>query len=244
LDKKFPTFIVRLEDIDELNVTPSSKIKYLHPPKQFCGILANELNVTDKILTNYDENYNILYLNIFSDGNTEDFSLGFVDEKLYKVDSKNIFYSYSALVPINKRDFFINYFDLRTQTYKTIKFSLSPKNDEISTQTDIKPMAKSRLYLINSILATIAVLFVVLYFYRKKVIYIVLLLLVIGVIVFLNLPKEQIVLKEGTKVHILPFEKSTTFMIIGIDTKVNVLATQGKYKKIEFNGHIGWVKIN
>jgi hypothetical protein len=241
IDNTFPIFTLKVGDIEK-NITPKAEIKKLYPPKNFCGILAKEFNITDKILTNYDENNNFIYLNIKTDGNIKDFSLGYNNEKLYSV-SQGI-YTYSATLPINKNNFDIVYFDLNSESYKHIKFFIPLKTEEISTQTDIKPMAKDNKIIINIILFILLIIWVALYFKRRKIIYIILILIVLSILVILNLPKKEIVLKEGTKVHILPFDKSTIFLIIGVDTKVKVLDTQGKYKKIEFDNHIGWIKDN
>ena len=240
LNNSFKTFILKIGDYEK-NITPNVKIKYLHPPKNFCGVLANEFNITDKILANYDKDNNLIYLNIKTDGNINNFSLGFRNEKIYSVGNNGI-YTYSATLDVGKNNFDIVYFDLNSESYKHIKFFIPLKTEETSTQTDIKPMAKNNKMIINIILSVLVLLWGALYFRKRKITYIILILLALLSLVFLNLPKKEIVLKEGTKVHILPFDKSTVFLIIGVDTKVKVLDTKGSFKKIEFNNHIGWIK--
>ena len=246
LKDRFPTFIIDLNNsgvLEELNITPKSKVKILHSPKNFCGVLGSKLTITDMMLTNYDKHYNILYFNLSSDGNIKDFKLNFTDEKLFQnIENNSSIYGYSALVPLNQTDFNIKYFDLKSERYKTISFSLSLKNDTVSTQTDIRPMAKSNILIIDSVLAVIMILWAVLFYYRRKKIYIILILLVVLSLVFLNLPKKEIYLQEGTKIHILPFEKSTIFLVLEIGEKVKILDIQNGYKKIELHKHIGWVK--
>ena len=112
LNNSFKTFILKVGDYEK-NITPNVKIKYLHPPKNFCGVLANEFNITDKILTNYDKDNNLIYLNIKTDGNINDFSLGFRNEKIYNVENNGV-YSYSAILDVGKNNFDIVYFDLNS----------------------------------------------------------------------------------------------------------------------------------
>jgi len=249
LNNSFPIFHVVLSDngviLNQVDITLDAKVRNLYPPKNFCGVLADDLNISDKILTNYDDKNNIVYWTINSkNGNLNDFSLHFKDEKLYSIDNNNteISYSYSALVPVNHTDFSFSYFNLKQEKYKNINFSIKLKNETVSTQTDIKPMSKNNIYIINILLGVFVLLWIVLFIYRRGWIYIILLLITIGVIVFFNLPKKEIILHQNTKIHILPFEKSTIFVVVGNDTKVKVLLTKDGWSKIEFNNYIGWVK--
>jgi len=248
LKSNFPKFRVSLNDgniTNNLNLSINSEIKKLYPPKDFSNILANNIIINDKVLTNYDDKSNIIYLTINAyGGDAGDFTLHLKDEKLYFLDRNETFtsYSYSAIVPVDKKSFEFSYFNLKIKNYKKITFDMILKNETISTQTDIKPIAKNNLYIINILLVVLLLLWIVLYFYRKKTIYIILIMLNIAILVFFNLPKKDIILQPNTKVHILPFEKSTVFVITSMQTKVKVLEEKNGYKKIEFNKYIGWIK--
>ena len=249
LKDKFPEFTIKLQQsgvvLDELQIKINSEIRQLYPPKLFCGVLAENMTINDKILASYDDKTNIVYWTInVKNGNASDFHLGFKNEKLYFLDSNNSIdsYSYSALVPLDKRDFSFSYFNLDSQKYKKISFHLNIENESVSTQTDIKPMSKNNIYLINLLLGIITIVWIILYIYKRKWLYILLILMSISAIVFFNIPKKEIVLHKGVKIHILPFDGSTIFINIGSDTKVKVLLRKDKWKKVEFNKHIGWVK--
>jgi hypothetical protein len=64
----------------------------------------------------------------------------------------------------------------------------------------------------------------------------------IGSLVFLNWPKQEIFLKKGEKVHILPFKNSTVFLVVKTQTKVKVINKVDGYKEILFQNKVGWVK--
>jgi len=248
LEDKFPKFTLRVSEenktLDELNITIKSEVKKLYPPKEFCGVLADNIQIKDKILANYDDNSNIVYWSVISDGNTEDFRLNLNNEKLYFLDKNDSYssYSYSAIVPLDKKNFKFSYFNLQNEKYEPISFSIELKNETISTQTDIKPMTKNNIFLINILLVSIIILWIVLFIYKRKIIYIILIMISIASLVFFNIPKKEVILKEGTQIHVLPFKQSTVFLVLGIDTKVKILEEKNGYKKVEFNKYIGWVK--
>jgi len=249
LNNTFPIFHVALFKngvlLAQNNILIDSRIRRLYPPKNFCGIVAEDFNISDKILTNYDNMNNMVYWNIHAkNGNLDNFHLNFKNEKLYFLDKNgsSSTYSYSALVPINQYHFSFSYFNVNSEKYKTISFSIKLKNETVSTQTDIKPMSKNNIFIINVLLGIIILLWVVLYIYRRSWIYIILILMSIGAIVFFNMPKKEVVLHKNTAIHILPFEKSTVFVIVNNDTKVKVLMNKDGWNKIEFNKYIGWVK--
>ena len=245
---KLPKFSVFFEDkniTDEVNLTINSKIQHLYPPKNFSNIIAKGIKVSDKVLTNYDEHSNIVYLTINAYGGySDDFTLHLQDEKLYFLDKNDTFssYSYSALVPIDKHNFKFSYFNLKDNTYHNISFGIKLKNELVSTQTDIKPLATNNLIIIDILLGLLLIIWLLFYFYRRKVIYIILIVLNIAILVFMNLPKKDIVIPANTKIHILPFDKSTIFLVTTKAEKVKVLDEKNNYKKIEYNKYIGWIK--
>jgi len=249
LKDKFPTIFVSLMnngvELQKEQINIDSKIKHLYPPKDFCGVLADDMKIKDKILATYDDKSNIVYWTVLAkNGNLQDFKLNYQNERLYFLDSNNSYsqYSYSAIIPNTISDFEFKYFNLKSETYKTIKFHINKKDETISTQTDIKPMSKNNIFIINMLLGVSTLLWLLLFIYKRKIIYIILILLSIASIVFFNLPKPEITLKEGTKIHILPFKNSTVFLVLAMDTKVKVIEEKNGYKKIEFNKYIGWVK--
>jgi hypothetical protein len=249
LNNTFPIFNVYLKEnnvtLDSLELQVLSKVKQLYPPKKFCGIIAKDLKIKDKIMVNYDNTHNIVYWTVITyDGVGSRFKLNLQEEKLYFSDKNNTadIYNYSAIVPIDKKDFSFSYFNVDKNKYQAIKFHIEPKNETISTQTDIKPMAKTNLYIINISLGVLLVIWLLLFIYRRKIFYIILMIIVIAILVVINLPKKEIILPKGTKIHILPFKGSTIFMVLPHDKKVQVLLNKNGYKKIEINKHIGWVK--
>jgi len=247
---RFPKFKIIFKDgnfSDSLLLTINSEIKKLYPPQNFSNIIATDLKIEDKLLTNYNHNYNIVYWTIIAqNGEAKRFKIGCKDEKLYFLDKNSSYskYSYSALVPIDKKRFEFTYFDLDEEKYKKLSFSIKLKTETISTQIDIKPMDKNRLILIDIFLGILLLLWIILYFYRKKKVYIFLILFTIGGLIFYNLPKKEIILSPNSKVHILPFKNSTIFFVTKSKMSVKVLKERNGWLKIEINNKIGWVKEN
>jgi len=248
LNNSFPEFNILLENNnslneDEINLTINSQIRNLIPPSDFCGVLAKDLNVTHSELSSYNDEYNLLYFDIlFKDANNRDFVFAQkVDSILKDKSGSNLFYSYSAIVPKNQNNFVIVYFNTIKNRYEKISFNAHLNNEKVSTQVDLNPVNKTKIYIINGILLGLILLWLLLYYYRRKVIYIILIVMTLISLVFLNLPKAEIII-NNKEVHILPFNNSTVFMVIDTPQKVKVLNEKNGYKQIEFNNKIGWIK--
>jgi len=248
LNNTFPEFNVSLENngvtLDEIGINVNSEIRNLTPPKNFCGVLAKEINITHPALSDYNEDTNILYFDVsFKDANDKEFTFNKkVDFSLKDKNSTTSLYSYSALVPKNQNSFVISYFNTLTNKYEKIPINVRLDNEQVSTQTDLNPVNKTKIYIIDGVLGSLILLWLLLYYYRRKIFYLVLIVLTIASLIFLNWPKPEITLHVGEKVHILPFNNSTVFVIIAIPTKVKVLNERNGYKQIELNNKIGWVK--
>jgi len=246
LNNTFPTFIVSLEDdgflFDSLQIDINSQIRNLTPPKNFSGILADDVKIKNPILVPYDDIYNMIYFDIsFKNANVKDFHFGKTMNFSLK-DKNSSTYLYSALVDKNQKNFDILYFNTKTNSYDKIKLNVKLNNEHISTQIDLNPIKKSKLYLIDIALALVVLLNLFLFFYHRKKIYVFIILISTLILAILNWPKPEITLHKGMKVHVLPFEHSTVFMIIDKNVKAQVLYTKNGYKEIEFNNKIGWVK--
>jgi len=249
LKNRFPIFTIYFSDENqtikgEETIYFNSKIENLNPPTHFCNILAKNMTIQTPVLSDYDTNSNILYFNVlFKDANSRDFKFNkILDFDIIETNQTDENFRYSAIVPKEQTDFKVVYFNTMQGEYKTIFFSTKLKDETISTQTDIKPIATTQLYLINGVLVGLILLWLLLYYYKRKWVYILLIILAIGSLVFFNMPKKEIILETGENIHILPFEQSIIFMKTEIPTKVIVLKKKNGYLKIEINNKIGWVK--
>jgi len=248
LNDTFPEFNVSLENdgikLDEINIKVDSTIRNLTPPTNFCGVLAKDITISNPVLTDYNKNNNILYFDIsFKDANVKDFKFNKkIDFSLKDRNGTDSLYSYSALVLKNKNSFIINYFNIVTNKYEKIPINVKLNDEKVSTQIDLNPVNKTKIYIINGVLVALILLWLLLYYYKRSLIYMVLILMTILSLMFLNWPKPEIILQKGEKVHILPFNHSTVFVIINTPTKAKVLNKANGYKEVEFNNKIGWVK--
>jgi len=249
LNKRFPVFYIKLlknnKVLDKEKISIKSKIRKLYPSKDFCNVLANSLQIKDSVLSVYNHNYNIIYFTIVAkDSNAEDFSLGYKNEKIYLISDRNntFSYSYSAMVPKNKYHFNFVYFNVPLESYKRIKFTLKLKDETISTQTNIKPLNTNYLILRDIIGVAFIILFLIIYLYRRGLIYPIFIIIILGYLVYINIPREDLSLKKGISIKLLPFNNSTTLYITEYPIKVKVLREKDGWKKIDFKNKIGWVK--
>jgi hypothetical protein len=249
LKDEFPIVKISLLEnyivIDEMNLTLDSKINSLTPPLNFSNVIANELKIKNISSSIYDDNSNLLSLEIeANESNLEEFSIKISKEQEieYNNDFINSKVLYYAIIPniINQVDF--SYFNLKEKKYINKIVKINPKNEKISTQSDINPTDNNYLIFINISIASLIFLWLVLFYFRRKWMYLVLIILAVLSLIFFNLPNKEMVLKEKALVHILPTPQSTIFLIVGIDTKVEILDSKNGYKKIMINSQVGWVK--
>jgi hypothetical protein len=251
LNNSFPIFNVMLTNdgfvFDSIKIKVKSKIRNLIPPPDFCGVLADDIKVLNPVLMPYDKNNNILYVDIlFKNANAKDFEVG---KKInFDLKERNKTYSkyvYATLLNNKKNKFVFTYFNLLSNTYKKYSININKfsNDDTTSTQIDLNPIKKTNLYLIDALLGSIIILLFLLFYYYRSILYLLFILLITSLLIYFNWPKPEIILSKGVKVHILPFNNSTVFLIVKYPKKVHVLYEINGYKEVEFNDNkIGWVK--
>lgn len=220
-----------------------------HP--NFTGVIANNFEIINYAIKKYDEHNNILLLNIFADmANLEDFKLkgvikqGFNSLTADNNQSSGIFY---AIFPNHSPNIEFEYFDLQTQTYKSIQLNNIVNQEEIDTNQDMSPINK--VFIFSNILILIVVFIMLIAFFIRKIPFkLRLSMLIIAIILMLYLiisinDDENGVLKEDSLITILPIPNSTIIAKIPINTKVKIVSKYNDYYKIITNDDkTGWIK--
>jgi len=246
LNNTFPNFIINLVDgnktISQNIVKIKSEIRRLTPPKNFSNVLADNLKITNPTLIKYDNKKNIVYFDItFKNANIKDFHFGDkIDLKINEQNSSK--YTYSAFVPNDMNRFYFYYFNLPKAIYQKIVFYPKYGDEKVSTQIDLNPTHKSYIVIIDILIGVFILLFSLLFYKNRSKVILFIIFILAGSLIILNLPAKEVIIPKGTKVHILPFEKSTIFYITKQPIKVKILYNTDDYKEIEFNNKIGWIK--
>ncbi len=218
----------------------------LNPKKDFCGVIAERLEISKYKTSSYDETHNILVFSAFS---KKGFLHSFHLEKVHKqgfesledaIDRSKMIYF--AVIDHTKESVEFSYFNTLKNDFVTLSIPIIVEDDRVVTQSDLKPKDQSKQQLKMLIAAAVIAIGIILLLWRKKYIYILLILIPGVYLVIILIPQERICLKKGSKVHILPMEKSTVFSITDQKEQVDKLAHTKDFVKVELpNKKIGWV---
>ena len=224
------------------------KVDIVEKNDKYCFVLANSLEVVDSKLKKYDNENNILALELQSTlGNLEDFSLPFAIEEgidwiKYQMPKTTVFYY--AIIPNRQEKIIFNYFNTKQNEFRKIKIDLdfSQLEQKTSTQIEINPKKNSFPYFETIIILLLNLVLFALFWYRKKVIYLILIVIVLVVYLF-YFEDQTITIKKGAKLYLLPTKNSSVFFKTKKPLKTKFIKKRNGYYKILLpNGKVGWVK--
>ena len=225
----------------EINLNKIIKKKKLNPPTNYSNVLAKELKVLNPISTKYDQNSTILSFKLkCKECNIEDFKLNVKEQNLTVLDKNEA--SYYAVIPnvLKKINFY--YFNINKETFERVEIPIKLKQETISTQTELNPEENKIFTPVNILILILIAFGLIVFLIYQKVWLLVFPLLLGALLVYILLPKGEIVLSKNTKIQILPTKQSTVIYISKGNEKAKVLNRLDKYTKIKINGKTGWVK--
>jgi len=219
----------------------------LNPKKDFSNILANTFELIDYKTTAYDETHNII---VFSATATNCDISSFKLRNVFKQGVESVIESYfdskiTYYAVINKdiETFAFSYFNLKNNRFINVNIPIVVNDDSVTTQTDLKPKNQSHELLKMKIAAAVAAVGFIIILWRRKYIYLIFILFPIVYIVYIGIPSQEICIKEGSDIHLLPVDNGTIFETT---PKVYYLQKEGKRKNFTkvklLNEKIGWVK--
>lgn len=211
----------------------------------YSQVLAQDLQILDTKITNYDSTQNLVVFQLQSlMGNLFDFNL--MDYKQQGIESKSGDYKqaeafYYVIVPKTQNIITFDYFNTYTSKYQTLQILNIASEDRVSTQSDIKPKNHYQLFKI-SFLVFFALLFFSLYMYKRKMIFVLLgVFALLGLLYFLTL-KSEVILKSNAVLRIQPTFNSTIVFTTQEATKAEILGVRNNYYKVILDDErIGWV---
>ncbi len=222
------------------------KIVKLREDELFCKVIAKNLEVLHHQERKYDENANIVVLEINATlGNLEDFHIPValregIDQLKENLTKQKIFYF--AIVPNVKKRFKFKYFNLSRNRYEVISFDIKPIDTKISTHTELNPQKNKYILYKVVFLIAMALLFVLLFIKYRKYYLLFIALLFIALLSFVQMPITKAKLPAGSALRILPMSNSTVFFRTKIPLEVDILLKKEKYTKVLLpNKKIGWV---
>ncbi len=219
----------------------------LNPKTNFSNIIANSLSLDEYKTTSYDDKHNIVVF-VASATNCDIEAMHF--SNVYKQGSESIQNSYdnskiTYFVVLDKKleNFSFSYFNLLNNSFSMLNIPIIVEDDSVTTQSDLKPKDQSHERVKMLIAAAISALLFIFLLFRRKYIYLVFLIIPLAYIAFLAMPEQQICIKEGTQIHLLPVENGTIFETT--DSQLTLLkeGNTKKFIKVKLqNEKIGWIK--
>ena len=219
----------------------------LTPINNFSNIVANHLEIIDYRTTTFDDAHNIIVF-VAKAQNCDIGAMHF--ENVYKQGIESITPSYLEskiiyFLIINKEieDFSFSYFNLLSNKFETIHIPIVVDDDSVATQSDLKPKDQSRNRIKAIIALVIAVLFTIYAIYKKRYLYLIVVVFPLAYFVWITIPSQEICIKKGSKIHLLPVRNGTIFETT---SKKYYLLKEGSvdgFVKVKlYNDKIGWVR--
>ncbi|MDQ7044487.1 MAG: hypothetical protein Q9M32_01040 [Sulfurimonas sp.] len=220
----------------------------LNPKKDYSNIIADSLELQDYKTTSFDTKHNIIvftalaqnsnlqtikFQNVFKQGVESINKKSFIKPKV----------TYFIVVNKDLEKFSFTYFNLQTNRFTKLTIPIILDDDSVTTQTDLKPKDQSKERLKMNIAAGVALSILFFALWRRKFIYIVLIFFPLVYVIYFAMPSEDICIKQGSSIHLLPVHNGTIFETT---SEVYTLSKEGSVKdftKVKLkNKKIGWVK--
>jgi hypothetical protein len=214
----------------------------------YSSVLAKTLEVKHHKTTRYDNNYNILVLEMESKiGNLYDFHIENSEIKSQGIDNTFIKMPdtkivYFAVIPIHWKKFRFEYFNIETDRFDVIEIPIIIDTENISTQSDLNPKdSPFELYKVI-ILGVVVLLLLILSIVKKSKLFSFMTVIVMIFLILEIIPYKKLTIGSEAKIRLLPTKNSTIFYITDQKSVVSEMKKIGEYRKIMFdNGKIGWV---
>ncbi|WP_201353047.1 hypothetical protein [Hydrogenimonas urashimensis] len=246
---QLPAFIVRYADGNREYRTESITLTAvrLNPPREFSGLLANRMELINYQASSYDENSNILALQLLIEyGNYDDFRLP--DSMMQGIDSYEgdlnaTTLLYYGVYPLGVEQVVFSYFNLKKNRYEKFHVPIIVKRSSVSTQTNLDPQASEFTKFKIAATVVLILIWLILWLRHRGWGYPILIVLASAYLLTYLIPLKNVCIKAESTVYLLPTEKSTPFMRLYEKTTAKEMNRNASYTKIQLpNNRIGWVK--
>jgi hypothetical protein len=215
--------------------------------KLFSNIIAKELQVHTVKTKQYTNN--ILHTTLHIEGknsNLEDIHLSTYEEQGINSLTQNYpnqSLYYYVMIPSHTKQINFTYYNTEQKEFITIQIPIILDEELVSTQTELNPYNSSILIYKQVFSGVFLTLFIIMYIVTRHNRYLILITIMIIILAYLFIPNKKILLKEDTKVYILPTSNSTVYKVLQRKHIVEIINKKDKFVKVLFdNENIGWIK--
>ena len=248
---KLPDITASLVASQDYNATtiqgPKLNVITLNPKQDFSNIIANNLALQEYKTTSYDNTHNIVIF-ILTAQNANLKAMHFKNVYKQGIESSSNSYDEAKItyyVVISKRlEYFdFSYFNLLKNTYEKITIPIIVDDDSVTTQSDLKPRDQSHDKIKMYVALTIAVIGLIFILFRQKYIYLIFIIIPLAYTLYLNMPEENVCIKEGSNIYLLPVSNGTVFETTKTKLELPKEGSITNFTKVKLqNNKIGWVK--
>ncbi len=219
----------------------------LNPKKNFSKVIANNFELIEYKTTVFDNKHNIIVL-VASAQNSDIQAMNF--ENVFKQGIESVYESYldskiTYFLVIDKKieNFSFSYFNLLKNKYVNIIIPIIVEDDSVTTQSDLKPKDQSKERLKMQIAGVVAFIAFIFILWRRKYVYLILLMIPLIYIAYIAIPEQEICIKQGAQIRLLPVNNGTIFETTPTRYKLLKEGSVDGFAKVKLkNEKIGWVK--
>ncbi len=247
---RLPDFVVSYIDAPQKEYRVegrSIKAVRLNPPKDFCNVLAQNIELVNYQASSYTTETNIVALQLkLKYGNFDDFRLPNSQNQgidSYSGDLNDTMLFYYAVYPAGLEQITFSYFNLAKNRYEKFHIPIIVKRSSVSTQSNLDPQASEFTKFKIMATAFFIFLWLLLWITKRRWIYPLLIVLAAGYLVTYLIPLKNVCIKPNSTLYLLPTTQSTPFMTLYERSVAKEMNRNDNYTKIQLpNNTIGWVK--
>jgi hypothetical protein len=222
----------------------------LNSNPQFCGVIANDLQALSYKVERYSDAQNIVALELQGEmSNLDKFTLGAIaqEQGIESIDNKlpSTKMYYYAIIPPTIDEIAFNYFNPTSGDFKRIELPLDLSTIERKTDTnlEINPNKRSFPWLNVMLLTALCIALIGISIKTRKLAFLGAAAIAIAAIIWLAMRDEEVTIKSGAQIRLLPIANSTLFYITDSPTRAIALKENKEYVKVLLpDQKIGWVK--
>lgn len=215
--------------------------------KDFCGVLAADMEIKNHQVSHYDEKNYLVTLSMEAfEANLEDMQLNRVEEsgiEHLERDYAKVKAEFYVVLPVTQKSLKFTYFNTIKKQYVFLQVPIELADASVTAQSDLNPREDSFEILKKYTLMFLIAFFLLMFLWKKDFFYLVLAVVSLITLLTLFIPHKQICVKQGSPLYILPTQTSTISTKIDQEFETMLLGERGEFRKVEYKeGVIGWVK--
>ncbi|MCF6201810.1 MAG: hypothetical protein L3J42_06790 [Hydrogenimonas sp.] len=242
---RLPDFVVSYIDKPQIEYRAegrSLKAVRLNPPKEFCNVLAQNLELVNYQASSYTADSNIVALQLkIRYGNFSDFKLPDSQNQgidSYSGDLNGTTLFYYAVYPAELEKITFSYFNLEKNRYEKFHIPIIVKRSSVSTQSNLDPQASEFTKFKIAATGLLILLWLILWITKKRWVYPILIVLAAGYLVTYLIPLKNVCIKPNSRLYLLPTPQSTPFMTLYEQSVAKEMNRNDNYKKIQLSNYL------